>query len=45
MKPSVIKISISVEIHAETTAENDQNSYVAEKRIIFQTVNDIDYNF
>ena len=34
MKPSEFKISISVESYDENTTENDQNCYVAEKRII-----------
>ena len=36
MKPLKFKISISVEIYDEKTAENDQNYYVAEKRIVFK---------
>ena len=34
MKPSELKISISVESYDEKTAENDRNCYVAEKRIV-----------
>ena len=34
MKPSVLKIFISVESYHEKTAENYRNYYVAEKRIV-----------
>ena len=34
MKPSEFEIYISVESYGEKTTENDQNCYVAEKRII-----------
>ena len=36
MKPSELKISISVESYDEITAENDRNCYVAEKPIVFK---------
>ena len=35
MNPSELKISISVKSYDEKTAENNQNHYVAEKRIVF----------
>ena len=34
MKPSEYKISIVVESYDEKTAENYQNCYIAEKRIV-----------
>ena len=36
MKPSELKISISVESYDEKTAENYRNCYVAEKRIVYK---------
>ena len=39
MKPSVSKISISVESYDEKTAENDRNGYITEKHIIFKLSN------
>ena len=39
MKPSELKISVSVESYDEKTVENYQNCYVAEKRIISQLSN------
>ena len=34
MKPSQVKISISIESYDEIAAENYRNYYVAEKRIV-----------
>ena len=34
MKPSELKISISVESYDENTTENYRNCYIAEKRIV-----------
>ena len=46
MKPSEFKVSISVECYDEKTAENYQNCYVVEKRIVSkQIIKDIDLNF
>ena len=36
MKPSELKISISVKSYDEKTAERYRNFYVAEKRIVFK---------
>ena len=40
MKPSELKISISVKSYDEKTAERYRNFYVAEKRIVFKTIQD-----
>ena len=44
MKPSELKISVSVESYNETTVENYPNCYIAENRS-FQTVKNIDTKF
>ena len=36
MKPTELKISISVESYDKKTVENDRNRYVVEKRIVFK---------
>ena len=36
MKPSEFKISISVISYDEKSAKNDQNCYVAEKRLVLK---------
>ena len=45
MKPSQIKIPISIESYDEKTAENYRNGYVAEKKHSFQIMKDIDLKF
>ena len=39
MKPSELKIYISIKSYDENTAENDRNCYVAEKRIVSKLSN------
>ena len=45
MKPSEFRIFISVEGYDEKSAENDQNSFVAEKRMVSKLSNISILNF
>ena len=45
MEPSDFKISISVASYDEKTAENYRNCYVAEKRIVYISIKDINRKF